>query len=75
MALSDLRQGGFLVLATERGEIKRGPLERFAAIRSYGIIAMNLDDNDRLISARAAMDGDEIMMVTRNGMSVCFPVA
>ena len=74
VALSDLRQGGFLVLATERGEIKRVPLERFAAIRSNGIIAMNLDDNDRLISARAAMDGDEIMMVTRNGMSVCFPV-
>ena len=74
VALSDLRQGGFLVLATERGEIKRVPLERFAAIRSNGIIAMNLDDNDHLISARAAKDGDEIMVVTRNGMSVCFPV-
>ena len=74
VALSDLRQGGFLVLATERGEIKRVPLERFAAIRSNGIIAMNLDDKDRLISARAANDGDEIMVVTRNGMSVCFPV-
>ncbi len=74
VALSDLRQGGFLVLATERGEIKRVPLERFAAIRSNGIIAMNLDANDRLISARAAKDGDEIMVVTRNGMSVCFPV-
>jgi len=33
-----------------------------------------LDDGDRLISARAAKDGDEIMVVTRNGMSVCFPV-
>ena len=74
VALSDLRQGGFLVLATERGEIKRVPLERFAAIRSNGIIAMNLDDGDRLISARAAKDGDEIIVVTRNGMSVCFPV-
>jgi DNA gyrase subunit A len=74
VALSDLHQGGFLVLATERGEIKRVPLERFAAIRSNGIIAMDLDDGDRLISARAAKDGDEIMVVTRNGMSVCFPV-
>ena len=74
VALSDLRQGGFLVLATERGEIKRVPLERFAAIRSNGIIAMDLDDGDRLISARAAQDGDEIIVVTRNGMSVCFPV-
>ncbi len=74
VALSDLRQGGFLVLATQRGAIKRVRLERFAAIRSNGIIAMNLNDGDHLISARAAHDGDEIMVVTRNGMSVCFPV-
>ena len=74
VALSDLHQGGFLVLATQQGEIKRVPLGRFAAIRSNGIIAMNLDEGDRLISARTARQGDEIMVVTRNGMSVCFPV-
>jgi len=74
VALSDLRQGGFLVLATQKGEIKRVPLERFAAIRSNGIIAMDLEPEDHLISARVANDGDEIIVVTRNGMSVCFPV-
>ncbi len=72
---TDLRQGGYLVMATQKGEIKRVPLERFANIRSSGIIAMDLEEGDHLISARwAASDEDEIMVVTRNGMSVCFPV-
>lgn len=74
VALPDLRQGGFLVLGTQRGIIKRVPLERFASIRSIGIRAMDLDESDHLISARTAKDGNEIMVVTRNGMSVCFPV-
>lgn len=74
VALPDLWQGGFLALGTQKGIIKRVPLERFASIRSSGIIAMDLDEGDHLISARAARDGDEIMVVTRNGMSVCFPV-
>ena len=75
VAFTDLRQGGYLVMATQKGEIKRVPLERFANIRSSGIIAMDLEDGDHLISARwAASDEDEIMVVTRNGMSVCFPV-
>ena len=76
VALTDLRQEGFLVMATQKGEIKRVPLERFANIRSSGIIAMDLEEGDHLISARwAASEEDEIMVVTRNGMSVCFPVA
>ncbi|MCY4625467.1 MAG: DNA gyrase subunit A [Chloroflexi bacterium] len=75
VAFTDLRQGGYLVMATQKGEIKRVPLERFANIRSSGIIAMDLEEGDHLISARwAASDEDEIMVVTRNGMSVCFPV-
>ena len=75
VAFTDLHQGGYLVMATQKGEIKRVPLERFANIRSTGIIAMDLEEGDHLISARwAASDEDEIMVVTRNGMSVCFPV-
>ena len=75
VAFTDLRQGGYLVMATQKGEIKRVPLERFANIRSSGIIAMDLEEGDHLISARWAVDdNDEIMVVTRKGMSVCFRV-
>ena len=75
VAFSDLHQGGFLVMCTQKGEIKRVPLERFANIRSSGIIAMDLEEGDHLISARwAAKEEDEIIVVTRKAMSVCFPV-
>ena len=75
VSLTDLRQGGYLVMETQKGKIARVLLERFANIRSTGIIAMDLEEGDHLISARwAASDEDEIMVVTRQGMSVCYPL-
>ena len=74
VALSDLLQEGYLVMATQQGGIKRVPLERFAKIRSSGIIAMDLKEGDHLISARKARDDDEIMVVTRHGKSVRFSI-
>ena len=75
VALPELRQDSFLVLATRLGEIKRVPLERFAAIRSNGIIAMDLEPGDELIAARPASEYAEVIVLTRGGMSVCFPVS
>ena len=75
VAVPDLRQDAALVLATRMGEIKRVPLERFASIRSNGIIAMDLEPADELISARPATDANEVIVVTANGMSVCFSVS
>ena len=74
VALSDLLQEGYLVMATQQGGIKRVPLERFARIRSSGIIAMDLKEGDHLISARKAADGDQVMVVTRQGKSVRFSI-
>ena len=77
VAVPELKQtrNSYLVLATRRGEIKRVPLERFAAIRSTGIIAMDLEPGDELIAARPVFDGNEVIVVTERGMSVCFPVS
>jgi DNA gyrase subunit A len=77
VAVPELRQtrNSFLVLATRKGEIKRVPLERFAAIRSSGIIAMDLEPGDELIAARPVFDGNEVIVVSERGMSVCFPVS
>ena len=74
VALSDLLQEGYLVMATQQGGIKRVPLERFARIRSSGIIAMDLKEGDHLVSARKAADGDQVMVVTRQGKSVRFSI-
>ena len=75
VAVSDLRQEAWLVLATRLGEIKRTALTRFANIRSSGIIAMDLEPSDELIAARPATEDSQVMIVTTKGMSVRFPVA
>ena len=75
VAVSDLRQEAWLVLATRLGEIKSTALTRFANIRSSGIIAMDLEPSDELIAARPAPEDRQGMIVTTKGMSVRFPVA
>ena len=75
VAFADLRLDGCLVLATRKGEIKRVPLEQFASIRRSGIFAMkNLEADDELIAAVVAPDDGEVIVVTANGMSLCFSV-
>ncbi len=76
VSFADLRLDGSLVLATRNGEIKRVPLEQFASIRRSGIFAMkNLEADDELIAAVIAPDDGEVIVVTANGMSLCFRVS
>ena len=65
----------YLVMSTRRGSIKRVALKEFSAIRKAGLIAMNLKNNDDLVTARLARDDEDIIMVSEQGMSIRFPVA
>ncbi len=64
-----------LLMATRRGEVKRTPLSEFASIRRNGLIAMDLEEGDELISARMARSTDEVIMVTAHGQTIRFKVA
>ena len=64
-----------MVLATTKGEVKKTPLSEFASVRRAGLIAMNLEKDDVLVSAKLAHEEDEVIMVTSDGQSVRFPVA
>lgn len=61
-----------LVMVTERGTIKKTPLSAFASILKKGIIAINLDEGDRLIDVRPARSEQEIFIGTRNGRAIRF---
>jgi DNA gyrase subunit A len=61
-----------LVMVTERGTIKKTPLSAFANILKKGIIAITLDEGDRLIDARLARADQEIVIGTRNGRAIRF---
>lgn len=64
--------GGYLILATRHGVVKRTPLEDFKAIRRTGIIALSLRPGDALLGAKLSSGKDEVILTTRKGQSIRF---
>jgi DNA gyrase subunit A len=71
----DFTPDTYLLMATRRGEMKKTALVKFAAVRSNGLIAMDVEEKDELIAARIAKDEDDVIMVTQKGLSIRFNVA
>jgi DNA gyrase subunit A len=72
IAVSDFSAHGFCVLSTLRGRVKRVVMEEFAAVRPSGLIAISLDDGDKLGWARLTSGNDEVIFVTENGQALRF---
>lgn len=62
----------YLIMVTKKGVIKRIELEQFKNIRKSGIIAINLDDGDELAWVRLSQGNDDILVATKDGMSIRF---
>ena len=67
ITLTDFRDARYLVLATKRGIIKKTPLEQFEKVRSSGIIAITLDEDDELAWVDVASGSDDIIIATALG--------
>lgn len=63
-----------IMFATAGGNIRRNDLSDFKRIQSNGKIAIRLDDNDRLISVSVCREDDHILLATKAGKAVRFPV-
>jgi DNA gyrase subunit A len=63
----------FLFFTTKQGISKRSPLSSFGHIRNTGLIALNLREDDELISVRLTDGSKEIIIGTKNGMLIRFP--
>jgi len=73
MSPEKLERGvGYVVFATEKGKVKKTPLSQFANIRSSGIIAIKLSNNDNLVFADISKGEDNIMITTSMGQSIRF---
>lgn len=66
-------EGRFLTMATKNGNVKKTPVEDYANIRTTGLIAIELREGDELISVRQSTGHEDIIIGTRNGMSIVFP--
>ncbi len=62
----------YLVMVTKCGIIKKTPAEYYNNIRKGGLIAVNLRDNDKLISVFVTTGKNDIFVATRNGISIRF---
>jgi DNA gyrase subunit A len=70
----DLGEGEYMIMATRLGEIKKTPIKNFANVRRDGLIAMDLEAADELVSAKLANDTDDAIMVTANGQAIRFGI-
>ena len=71
--IRDLEQEGmFLFFSTRMGTVKRIELEAIRNIRASGIRVLGLDEGDELINVSLTHGGDRVLMVTHEGMSICF---
>ncbi|MCO5045448.1 MAG: DNA gyrase subunit A [Verrucomicrobia bacterium] len=62
----------YLVFATERGLVKKTNLAAFGNPRAGGIIAISIEQGDRLIGVQLTTGQSELLLVTQQGMSIRF---
>ena len=63
---------GFVFFATRTGKVKKTSLHDFRHFRKDGIIAIHLEEGNQLIDVRLTSGTDEVVLVTRNGLSLRF---
>jgi len=61
-----------VVFATALGNVRRNRLSDFRNVRSSGLLAMKLDEGDRLIGVATCREGDDVLLVTHKGRCVRF---
>ncbi|UZH05315.1 DNA gyrase subunit A [Heyndrickxia coagulans] len=71
--VEDFVEDWFLFFTTKKGISKRTPVTEFANIRTNGLIAIHLKEEDELISVKMTDGHKEIIIGTKNGMLIRFP--
>jgi DNA gyrase subunit A len=71
--VKEFEPGKFFVMGTLRGIVKKTELSAFSNPRAGGIIAMGVEDADRLMAAQITDGTGEIFIGTRDGVAIRFP--
>ncbi|GAA0287301.1 DNA topoisomerase (ATP-hydrolyzing) subunit A [Psychrosphaera haliotis] len=72
LPVREFEEGKFVFMATANGTVKKTALTEYSRPRSNGIIAVNLNDGDKLIGVDITNGEDEIMLFSQNGKVVRF---
>jgi DNA gyrase subunit A len=72
LPVREFSEGAFVVMATRNGLIKKTSLNLFGNIRTSGIIALSIVDNDALVGVRITEGASDLLLGTRNGWAIRF---
>ncbi len=72
VSMTEFSEDSYVMMATCRGIVKKVRTVEFTNAKRRGIAAINLDEHDRLVSARLTQGGDEVIIVTRKGFALRF---
>ncbi|GAA3909206.1 DNA gyrase subunit A [Halomonas cibimaris] len=72
MPVRDYDASHYIFFATAKGTVKRVSLEQFSRPRSVGLIAIELEDDDRLVGAKITSGTDHAMLLSSNGKAIRF---
>ena len=72
LAVDEFQDGHFLFFSTAKGRVKKTNLMAYSNIRSTGIIAINLNEGDELISVRQTTGESDVILATETGMAIRF---
>ena len=70
--IQNFAEGKYLLFATKNGMIKKTALSEYNSARKTGLLAITLKDEDELIDVRLTDGEDNVVLVTREGMSITF---
>lgn len=72
LSIKEFSKDFFIFMATRKGKVKKTCLDEYENIRKKGIIAIKLEDGDRLIAANLTTGRDSILLTTKNGLTSRF---
>lgn len=73
VSVREFPEDRFLTFATEAGVVKKTALSHYSRPRPSGIIALRIDDDDRLLAVKVTDSGSDLVLATRQGYSIRFP--
>ena len=70
--IKEYEDGKYLFMATKKGLVKKTPIQDYMNVRKTGLAAISLREDDLLIEVKVTDGERKIILVTENGMSICF---
>jgi DNA gyrase subunit A len=72
LPVTEFSKNEYIIMCTRHGTVKKTQLSNFSNVRISGIIAINLNEGDRLVKARLTDGTNDIIIGTRNGLACRF---